>query len=190
MTQGEMAATAVNAPMMPPEVLKELQPFVSLAAGLGRAAVQLASDGFSDVTITYRSPRGDDLDTRLLRAMVIKARTQRARVLFPSLVDMPAHTARCWALLSAIRTARVVNPFPCQRRASRQLLTASSGHAVRKVCQALSLWLASRLRDAPSHARNVDSIAVHVMCCVRTTMMAQEAPQRGEVPVRRACWSR
>ena len=75
--QGEMAATAVNAPMMPPEVLKELQPFVSLAAGLGRAAVQLASDGFSDVTITYRSPRGDDLDTRLLRAMVIKARTFR-----------------------------------------------------------------------------------------------------------------
>ena len=36
-----MAATAVNAPMMPAEVLKELQPFVTLASGLGRAAVQL-----------------------------------------------------------------------------------------------------------------------------------------------------
>lgn len=68
-----MAATAVNAPMMPPEVLAELQPFVTLASGLGRAAVQLVGDsGFSDITITYASPRGDDLDTRLLRAMVIK----------------------------------------------------------------------------------------------------------------------
>ena len=86
-----MAATAVNAPMMPPEVLKELQPFVSLAAGLGRAAVQLASDGFSDVTITYRSPRGDDLDTRLLRAMVIKARLKQALVPPPSCRRLCTH---------------------------------------------------------------------------------------------------
>ena len=72
-----MAATAVNAPMMPPEVLKELQPYVALAAGLGRTAVQLVAEtGFTDVSITYDSPRGDDLDTRLLRAMVIKVRKQ------------------------------------------------------------------------------------------------------------------
>lgn len=69
-----MAATAVNAPMMPPAVLAELQPFVSLASGLGRTAVQLVGgdSGFTEVAITYNSPRGDDLDTRLLRAMVIK----------------------------------------------------------------------------------------------------------------------
>ena len=71
--QGELAATAVNAPMVPAEVLRELQPFVSLAEGLGRAAVQLVNTGgFTDVHITYATPRGDDLDTRLLRAMVIK----------------------------------------------------------------------------------------------------------------------
>jgi D-3-phosphoglycerate dehydrogenase len=35
--------------------------------------VCLVSDqGFSDINICYSSPRGDDLDTRLLRAMVIK----------------------------------------------------------------------------------------------------------------------
>ena len=63
--QGKLAATAVNAPMVPAEVLAELQPFVSLAQGLGRAAIQLvARQGFSDVRITYSSPRGDDLDTR------------------------------------------------------------------------------------------------------------------------------
>lgn len=71
--QGELAATAVNAPMVPAEVLRELQPFVSLAEGLGRAAVQLVSSGgFTDVHITYATPRGDELDTRLLRAMVVK----------------------------------------------------------------------------------------------------------------------
>jgi D-3-phosphoglycerate dehydrogenase len=59
--------------MVAPEVLKELQPFVTLADSLGRAAVQLVEDsGFSDVYVTYHSPRGDDLDTRLLRAMVVK----------------------------------------------------------------------------------------------------------------------
>lgn len=70
---GELTSSVVNAPMVAPEVLKELQPFTSLANGLGRAAVQLVeSTGFTDVFITYHSPRGDDLDSRLLRAMVVK----------------------------------------------------------------------------------------------------------------------
>lgn len=71
--RGELTSSVVNAPMVAPEVLKELQPYVTLASGLGRAAVQLVkTQGFTDVYITYHSPRGDDLDTRLLRAMVIK----------------------------------------------------------------------------------------------------------------------
>jgi D-3-phosphoglycerate dehydrogenase len=71
--KGELTSSVVNAPMVAPEVLAELQPFVALADGLGRAAVQLVSShGFTDVHITYHSPRGDDLDTRLLRAMVVK----------------------------------------------------------------------------------------------------------------------
>lgn len=56
--QGELAPTAVNAPMVSAEVLAELQPFVLLAQGLGRAAVQLVGDnGFSELAITYTSPR-------------------------------------------------------------------------------------------------------------------------------------
>ena len=40
--------------MVAPEVLRELQPYVGLADGLGRAAVQLVEDsGFADVFITY-----------------------------------------------------------------------------------------------------------------------------------------
>lgn len=85
---GRLSATAVNAPMIPAAMLKELAPFVTLAEGLGRAAVSLVASetggggtprgttgggaGFSDISITYTSARGDDLDTRLLRAMVIK----------------------------------------------------------------------------------------------------------------------
>ena len=72
--RGELTSSVVNAPSMAPEVLKELAPYVGLAEGLGRAAVQLVSEGqgFSDVFVTYHSSRGDDLDTRLLRAMVVK----------------------------------------------------------------------------------------------------------------------
>jgi D-3-phosphoglycerate dehydrogenase len=52
--------------MVPAEVLAELQPFVSLAQGLGRAAVQLVgSHGFTDVYITYASSRGGGLLSQL-----------------------------------------------------------------------------------------------------------------------------
>jgi len=32
----------------------------------------LACSGFSDMSVIYQTPRGDDLDTRLLRANVLK----------------------------------------------------------------------------------------------------------------------
>ncbi|KAK9817004.1 hypothetical protein WJX72_008115 [[Myrmecia] bisecta] len=86
--KGKLAATAVNAPMVPAEVLVELQPFVSLAQGLGRAAVQLVgNEGFTDIYITYASPRGDDLDTRLLRAMVIKGILEQITTSMVNLVN-------------------------------------------------------------------------------------------------------
>ena len=42
---GKLSANAVNAPMVPAEVLKELQPFIALAEGLGKAAVSLVGEG-------------------------------------------------------------------------------------------------------------------------------------------------
>lgn len=77
--QGELTSSVVNAPMVAPEVLKELQPFVSLAEGLGRTAVQLVEEAGVDITITYTSPRGDLLDTRLLRATVLKGILEQVR---------------------------------------------------------------------------------------------------------------
>jgi len=106
--QGKVVATAVNAPMVPPEVLAELQPYVALAQGLARAAVQLvATDahGFADVFISYASSRGDDLDTRLLRAMVIKGILEQAR---------PPRLAESWALLDCYRSAPVRAGYPAE----------------------------------------------------------------------------
>lgn len=72
---GELSATAVNAPMVPAEILTELAPYVELAEKLGRLAVQLVAggSGIQSVKVVYRSARDpDNLDTRLLRAMITK----------------------------------------------------------------------------------------------------------------------
>ncbi|XP_010476936.1 PREDICTED: D-3-phosphoglycerate dehydrogenase 2, chloroplastic [Camelina sativa] len=73
--KGELSATAVNAPMVAPEVLSELTPYIVLAEKIGRLAVQLVSGGkgVQSIKVVYRSARDrDDLDTRLLRAMITK----------------------------------------------------------------------------------------------------------------------
>jgi hypothetical protein len=49
---GRLTSNAVNAPMVPAEVLKELAPYVKLAECLGKAAVQLVQkQGFKDVQV-------------------------------------------------------------------------------------------------------------------------------------------
>ncbi|KAJ0640192.1 putative phosphoglycerate dehydrogenase [Helianthus annuus] len=88
--RGELAATAVNAPMVPSEVLIELKPYVTLAEKLGRLAVQLVAggSGVKTVKVTYTSARApDDLDTRLLRAMVTKGLIEPISSVFVNLVN-------------------------------------------------------------------------------------------------------
>ncbi|TVU05677.1 hypothetical protein EJB05_48850 [Eragrostis curvula] len=88
--KGELAATAVNAPMVPAEVMSELAPYVSLAEKLGRLAVQLVAGetGIKGVKVVYTTTRGpDDLDTRLLRAMVTKGIVEPVSSTFVNLVN-------------------------------------------------------------------------------------------------------
>ncbi|XP_066348153.1 D-3-phosphoglycerate dehydrogenase 3, chloroplastic-like [Miscanthus floridulus] len=88
--KGELAASAVNAPMVPAEVLSELAPFVVLAEKLGRLAVQLVAGGggIKYVKVTYASARSpDDLDTRLLRAMITKGLIEPISSVFVNLVN-------------------------------------------------------------------------------------------------------
>ncbi|GMH18151.1 hypothetical protein Nepgr_019992 [Nepenthes gracilis] len=88
--RGELAATAVNAPMVPAEVLTELKPFAELAEKLGKLAVQLVAggSGVKSVKATYTSARApDDLDTRLLRAMITKGLIEPISSTFVNLVN-------------------------------------------------------------------------------------------------------
>ncbi|PKU63403.1 D-3-phosphoglycerate dehydrogenase 3, chloroplastic [Dendrobium catenatum] len=87
---GELAATAVNAPMVPSEVLSELAPYVLLSEKLGRLALQLVGGGggIKGVKIVYTSARSpDDLDTRILRAMVTKGIVEPVSSVFVNLVN-------------------------------------------------------------------------------------------------------
>ncbi|CAM8998807.1 unnamed protein product [Rhodiola kirilowii] len=73
--RGELSSTAVNAPMVSPEVMAELGPYDVLSEKLGRLAMQLVTlgSGIKTVKVTYATSRDpNDLDTRVLRAMVIK----------------------------------------------------------------------------------------------------------------------
>ncbi|XP_043711894.1 D-3-phosphoglycerate dehydrogenase 1, chloroplastic-like [Telopea speciosissima] len=88
--KGELAATAVNAPMVPAEVLSELAPFIVLAEKLSRLAVQLVAggSGVKTVKVTYASARApDDLDTRVLRAMITKGLIEPISDVFVNLVN-------------------------------------------------------------------------------------------------------
>lgn len=88
--KGELAATAVNAPMVPAEVISELTPYVDLAEKLGRLATQLVAggSGIKSVKVGFASARGpDDLDTRLLRAMVTKGLIEPISSVFVNLVN-------------------------------------------------------------------------------------------------------
>ncbi|XP_047960051.1 D-3-phosphoglycerate dehydrogenase 2, chloroplastic-like [Salvia hispanica] len=73
--RGELSATALNAPIISPQVMSALGPYVALAEKLGRVAVQLVAGGtgIQTVKVLYASPRDpNDLDTRILRAMITK----------------------------------------------------------------------------------------------------------------------
>jgi D-3-phosphoglycerate dehydrogenase len=72
------------------QTIAELAPYVTLADKLGRLAVQLVSGvaGVKDVKVTYWSSRADDdLDTRLLRAMITKGLIEPVSSAFINLVN-------------------------------------------------------------------------------------------------------
>ncbi|RLN12346.1 D-3-phosphoglycerate dehydrogenase 3, chloroplastic-like [Panicum miliaceum] len=88
--RGDLAATAVNAPMVPAVVLSELSPYVVLAEKLGRLVVQLVTGGggVKVVKVVYSSARDpDDLDTRILRAMVTKGIIEPISSAFVNIVN-------------------------------------------------------------------------------------------------------
>ena len=72
----------------------------------------VGTGGFTDVTITYATPRGDDLDTRLLRAMVIKGILEQITTATVNLVnaDLLARNRGLRILESKVPSAGSVSP--------------------------------------------------------------------------------
>ncbi|MDQ4078789.1 MAG: phosphoglycerate dehydrogenase, partial [Chloroflexota bacterium] len=69
--KGEPVSSAVNAPLIAPELLKEMRPFMDLAEKLARLAVQLVPGGLGKVRVIYEGKPALP-DTRPLKAAVIK----------------------------------------------------------------------------------------------------------------------
>ncbi|XP_074582514.1 D-3-phosphoglycerate dehydrogenase 3, chloroplastic-like [Curcuma longa] len=111
--KGELAATAVNAPMVPAQVLSELAPYVILAEKLGRLAVQLVAggSGIKGVKVVYASARDpDDLDTRVLRAMITKGIIEPISSVFVNIVNADYTAKQRGLRISEERTFRDSSP--------------------------------------------------------------------------------
>jgi hypothetical protein len=72
---GKPAAHPINAPFVPPETQAQLVPFTEVAEKLGSLASQLVDHRLSEVRIAYTGELAD-MDTDLLRALVIKGLLQ------------------------------------------------------------------------------------------------------------------
>lgn len=69
--KGEAVSSIVNAPMIAPELLTDMLPYMELAEKLARVAVQVAPAGLDNVRIVYEGKPALP-DTRPLKAAVIK----------------------------------------------------------------------------------------------------------------------
>ncbi|KAL1215775.1 D-3-phosphoglycerate dehydrogenase 1 [Cardamine amara subsp. amara] len=161
---GELAATAVNAPMVSAEVLTELKPYVILAEKLGRLAVQLVAggSGVKNVKITYASSRAtDDLDTRLLRAMITKGIIEPISDVFVNLVNADFTAKKRGLRLSEERVLLDGSP-----ESPLETITVQLGNVESKFASALSesgeVRVEGRVKDGIPHLTKVGSFEVDV----------------------------
>ncbi|XP_058113815.1 D-3-phosphoglycerate dehydrogenase 1, chloroplastic-like [Magnolia sinica] len=161
---GELAATAVNAPMVPAEVLSELASYVVLAEKLGRLAVQLVAggSGIQSVKVVYTSARApDDLDTRLLRAMITKGIIEPISSVYVNLVNADFTAKQRGLRISEERT--VVDGSPEYPLESIQVLIAN---VESKFASALSesgeIRVEGKVKDGVPHLTRVGPFSVDV----------------------------
>ncbi|XP_068647593.1 D-3-phosphoglycerate dehydrogenase 1, chloroplastic-like [Aristolochia californica] len=162
--KGELAATAVNAPMVPAKVLSELAPYVLLAEKLGRLAVQLVAggSGIKWVKVVYMSSRNqDDLDTRLLRAMITKGIIEPISSSFVNLVNADFIAKQRGLRIAEERVVIDGSPeFPLES-VQVQIADVKS-----KFASALSesgeIQIEGRIKDGVPHLTRVGSFSVDV----------------------------
>ncbi|CAI5491377.1 unnamed protein product [Closterium sp. Naga37s-1] len=161
---GELASTAVNAPMVPAEVLEELAPYVELAEKLGRLAVQLVSGGagVKDVKVTYRTGRSsEDLDTRLLRAMIAKGLIEPISNAFINLVN-----ADYVAKQRGIRIREERQPVDVDESVPLDTIVLEITHVSSKLASAVSeegtITLGGKVKDGVPHLIQVGRFSTDI----------------------------
>jgi len=161
---GELSATAVNAPMVSAEVLSELAPYVNLAESLGRLAVQLVSGvgGVKSVKVIYASARSaDDLDTRLLRAMITKGIIEPISDTFVNLVN-----ADFVAKQRGLRIIEEKVPHDGSPEEPLESIQVQLAHVESKFASALSegadIIVEGRVKDGIPHLTKVGAFSVDV----------------------------
>ncbi|CAN6918284.1 hypothetical protein Bca4012_086627 [Brassica carinata] len=161
---GELAATAVNAPMVSAEVLTELKPYVILAEKLGRLAVQLVAggSGVKNVKVSYTTARAtDDLDTRLLRAMITKGIIEPISDVYVNLVNADFTAKQRGLRISEERVLLDGSP-----ENPLETITVQLGNVESKFASSLSesgeVKVEGRVKDGVPHLTKVGSFEVDV----------------------------
>ncbi|GMJ15338.1 phosphoglycerate dehydrogenase 3 [Hibiscus trionum] len=162
--KGELAATAVNAPMVPAEVLLELSPYVALTEKLGRLAVQLVAggSGVKFVKVAYASARGpDDLDTRLLRAMITKGLIEPISSVFVNLVNADFIAKQRGLRLSEERIVLDGSPEKPLEFIQVRIANVESKFAS-AMCESGEITVEGRVKEGKPHLTKVGSLGVDV----------------------------
>ncbi|XP_042471076.1 D-3-phosphoglycerate dehydrogenase 1, chloroplastic-like [Zingiber officinale] len=162
--KGELAATAVNAPMVPSEVISELAPYVILAERLGRLIVQLVAgqSGIKGVKVVYRSARNpDDLDTRILRAMITKGIIEPISSLFVNIVNAD-YTAKQRGLRISEERVFVDSCTETPLDSIQIHLTNVGSKFASALSDSGDITLAGRVKDGVPHLTLVGSFSIDV----------------------------
>ncbi|CAI5519041.1 unnamed protein product [Closterium sp. Naga37s-1] len=152
-------------PCLPGEqVLVELAPYVKLAEKLGRLAVQLVSGGagVKDVKVTYRTGRSsEDLDTRLLRAMIAKGLIEPISNAFINLVN-----ADYIAKQRGIRIREERQPVDVDESVPLDTIVLEITHVQSKLASAVSeegtITLGGKVKDGVPHLIQVGRFSTDI----------------------------
>ncbi|GLU04216.1 hypothetical protein SLE2022_213750 [Rubroshorea leprosula] len=162
--KGELAASAVNAPMVPAEVLSELSPFIALAEKLARLAVQLVAggSGVKSVRVTYASARSpDDLDTRILQAMITKGLIEPISSVFVNLVNADFTAKERGLRITEERVLLDGSPENPLESIKVQIANVESKFAS-AISDSGEITVEGRVKDGKLHLTKVGSFGVNV----------------------------
>ncbi|KAK9667111.1 hypothetical protein RND81_14G233900 [Saponaria officinalis] len=161
---GELASTAVNAPMVSAEVLAELKPYVELAEKLGRLAIQLVTggSGVKSVKVGYSTSRApDDLDTRVLRAMITKGLIEPISSTFVNLVNADFTAKQRGIRITEERILLDGSPESPLESIKVQIANVESKFAS-AISETGEICLQGRVKDGVPHLTKVGSFEVDV----------------------------